>query len=34
MLYQLATGSRTTLEELCQMMVQADIERNRRGASF
>lgn len=25
---------RTTLEELCQMMVKADLERNRRGISF
>jgi GDPmannose 4,6-dehydratase len=24
----------TTLEQLCQMMVQADLQRNRRGASF
>jgi GDPmannose 4,6-dehydratase len=24
----------TTLEQLCEMMVKADIERNQRGASF
>lgn len=31
---KLGWEARTTLEELCQMMVEADIERNRRGASF
>ena len=31
---RLGWEARTSLEELCQMMVEADIERNRRGASF
>jgi GDPmannose 4,6-dehydratase len=31
---ELGWESKTTLEELCQMMVEADIRRNQTGASF
>jgi GDPmannose 4,6-dehydratase len=31
---KLGWAPKTTLEELCQMMVEADIRRNERGISF